>query len=281
MLAPSLKEIFAVAGKLPAAPQVLAELSELLEDTNAEIEDISDLIRKDGPLAAGVLRISNSVYYGPGGIGSIEAAVNRVGFGEVHRLVGCAATGVLADRALGFYGIDAEPLREHMVCTAVACETLAAAGGFNSRHAYTAGLLRPIGMMVLDRMARAAAASVDAFQIDRDAHYADWETRTMGIRNAAVTSVVMAEWRFAADVVDSVRGHAFAPGGSKPPTAGAAIINLAGWVVDKIGLGLPGEDGLWEPSPEKLTLARVAEEELHGCVGQVETQFESLRPALR
>src|SRR5580658_2824436 len=111
MFAPTLKQIFEVAEKLPSAPQILAELSELLEDTNSDIDDIGNLLRRDGVLAAAVLRMSNSVYYGSGGVGSIEAAVNRVGFGEVHRLVGCAATGVLADRALTFYGIEAQPLR--------------------------------------------------------------------------------------------------------------------------------------------------------------------------
>jgi HD-like signal output (HDOD) protein len=279
MFAPTLKQIFEVAEKLPSAPQILAELSELLEDTNSDIDDIGNLLRRDGVLAAAVLRMSNSVYYGSGGVGSIEAAVNRVGFGEVHRLVGCAATGVLADRALTFYGIEAQPLREHMVCMALAAEALATATEFNPRHAYTAGLLRPIGIMVLDRMARSGLSSKDMFNLERDHNYAEWEGRVLQIRNAAVTAVVLAEWRFARDVVEAERGHCLLPGATLP-TRGAGLLNIAGWLVHKLGFGLQGEEKLWELAPDRLSLAGITQEHVNNCVEQVKSNFENLRAAL-
>lgn len=37
---PSLKEIFAIALRLPAAPQIVAELSELLQDINTDLDQI-------------------------------------------------------------------------------------------------------------------------------------------------------------------------------------------------------------------------------------------------
>jgi HD-like signal output (HDOD) protein len=276
MFAPSLKEIFAVAAKLPAAPQVLAELGVLLEDMNADTDEVARLLRRDGPLAASVLRISNSIYYGSGGVGSIEAAVNRVGFGEVQHLVGCAAVGVLADCALSFYEIEAEPLRQHMVCSALACETLAAYTHFDSRKAYTAGLLRLIGMMVLDRMARTALSVPEAFDLERDGTYAVWESRALQIRNAAVTAVVLSEWRFPEDVVEAVRGHSLTPG-AKEPTQGAGLLNIAGWVVEQLGLGLAGERELWELTPQKLKLAGLREEQVKSCVERVESQLSEMQ----
>ncbi len=279
MLAPSLKEIFAIAAKLPAAPRILAEVAELLEDVSVDVDSVASVLRRDGPLAAAVLRISNSAYYGSGGVGSIESAVSRIGFAEVHRMIGWAASGVLAERTLRYYGIETAMLRQNMVCNAVAAERLAASARCNPRHLYTAGLLRPIGMMVLDRLARSFGDSHDVFDPARDSDYASWESRVMQIRNAAVTAVVLSEWRFAQDVVDSVRGHGLTPG-AKDPTRGAAVLHLACWVTNEIGLGLPGEHGAWELAPENLALAGLVEEDVKGLIGPVEEQVRELQTAL-
>jgi HD-like signal output (HDOD) protein len=279
MFAPSLKEIFAVAAKLPAAPQVLAEMAELLEDVNTDIEQVADVLRRDAVLTAAIVRISNTAYYGSGGVGSVEGAINRVGFAEVHRLVGCAATGIIADRMLAYYGIETERLRDNMICTAIAAESLGATAGCNPRNLYTAGLLRPIGMMVLDRMARNSGEVLDEFDAEKDGSYARWENRVMQIRNAAVTAVVLSEWRFAKDVVDSVRGHALSSA-TNDPTRGAAVLHLACWLTSQVGLGLPGESDAWQISPETLALANLPELAVTGYVNPLEEQFTQLRPAL-
>lgn len=279
MLAPSQKEIFEIAATLPAAPQVLAEVSDLLEGVNADIDGVAEVLRRDGPLSAAVLRISNSAYYGSGGGGSIEAEVSRIGFAEVHHMIGCAATGVVADRELRYYGIDTETLRHNMVCSAVAAESLAISARCNPRHLYTAGLLRPIGMMILDRMASRSGNPLDKFDLARDGNYAAWEDRVMHIRNAAVTAVVLSEWRFAQDVVDSVRDHCLMHG-AKDPTRGAAVLHLACWVTAQIGLGLPGEHDAWALAPEKLALAGLLEEEVTAKIPIVAEEFKELQVAL-
>jgi HD-like signal output (HDOD) protein len=272
--------MFAVAAKLPAAPQVLAELAELLQDINTDTIEIATLLKRDGPLAAAILRISNSAYYGSGGVGSVEAAVNRVGFSEVHRLVGYAATGMMTERSLSYYGIEAERLREHMICTGLAAESLATAVGTNPRHSYTAGLLRPIGMMILDRMARAGKVpESESFQEARDGNYLAWEARVVQINSAAVSAVVLSEWRFAQDVIEAVRGHSLTPGVT-PPTPGAALVHLALGITEECGLNLPGEIGQWAPSPEKLKLAGLSEDTLTGCVEEVKVLLERVRPSL-
>lgn len=279
MLTPRLKEIFAVAAELPAAPQVLSELAELLQDINAETGRVCALLRQDGALAAAILRMANSPYYGTGGIGSIDGAVNRVGFREVHRLVGFAVTGLLADRALPFYRVEPEMLREHMITTALAAESLAGSTAINPRHAYTAGLLRPVGMMVLDRMARSSLGDQHLFSADRDSDYGTWESRVMQIRNAAVSAVVMTEWRFSPDVVEAVRGHLLTPGATSAPTPGAALIHLACAVTAELGLGLPGETDRFRTEAGILELAGVSAEQFAATIEETKARSEELRAA--
>ena len=261
MLEPKLKEMFQVAAALPVAPQILSELTDLLLDIQAETAEVCALLRQDGALASAILRVANSPFYGSGGLGSVEEAVGRVGFREVHRLVGHAVTGLLADRALPFYRVEPETLREHMLAAAMVTEFLASKTAFNSRHAYTAGLLRPLGMMVLDRLARTTISSAHIFQIDRERDYAAWENRVMGIRNEAVTAVLMTEWRFSTDVIEAVRGHRGGEGAPRMRQE-AALLHVAMSVVEELGQGLPGEVAQWEITPAILALAGLVETDL-------------------
>jgi len=51
-----------------------------------------------------------------------------------------------------YYGVTAEPLREHMLFTALACEALRRSAGSTPQCLHV-GLMRTIGMLVLDRVA--------------------------------------------------------------------------------------------------------------------------------
>ena len=70
--------IFQIARTLPATPKVLARLGELFHDINVSLDEVADLIKRDGALTARIIRISNSVVYGGSiRIGAIEDALNR------------------------------------------------------------------------------------------------------------------------------------------------------------------------------------------------------------
>src|SRR5262245_57810393 len=100
------------ARRLPAAAQVLAGLCELLQDVNTDLEQIAAEIRLEPTLAARVIRMSNSPVFGCGDrVGSVDEAVNRVGFSEVLRLVGAATVASIVDRELTCYGVSVERLR--------------------------------------------------------------------------------------------------------------------------------------------------------------------------
>ncbi len=279
MLELTLNEIFTAAKKVPAASRILTEVFGLLDQVDADVDEISALLRQDGALAGTIIRISNSAHYGGGGIGSVEQAIQRVGFSEIHRLVGCAAVGNFSDRSLECYQIDAEALREHMVCTALAAEALASLAGINSRNAYTSGLLRPIGMIVLDRLARDKIAPEDRFDLERDGNYGAWERNHVQLTNAPVTGVTLNEWNFAYDVVEAVRGHTLVTV-VNAPTRQAYLLNVAGWMAQELGQGLPGERNLWDLTSHKLEVLGLREEQVTEKLETVAALFEHLQPAL-
>ena len=271
--------IFQIARTLPATPKVLAGLGELFHDINVGLDEVANLIKRDVALTARIIRISNSVVYGGSiRIGALEEALNRVGFSEVHRLVGLITSNLLADRPLVYYGVEAEPLREHMLFTALACEALADECGIDSRNAYTIGLMRTIGILVLDRVAE-RLPQIPPYDHARLGGYPVWEGIAFGISNSEVAAMVLNDWRFPPEIVGAVREHYLL----RPEDYDnrlACLLNVAGRVVAEAGHTLPGDRRYWELSPRKLEIVGLREDQVHSAGERARTAFERLRTEL-
>ena len=274
------EKILITARNLPAAPQVLARLGELLLDVNTGLGEIAALLKRDAALVARIIRISNSAFYGGDGrIGSIEEAVNCVGFGEIYRLAGVATTSRLVDHALTYYRVDAELLREHMLYTALACEVLAGKCGLDGRHAYTAGLLRALGMLVLDRVARELLPPEEIYDHKHYGGYALWEGNVFSLGSCEVTALVLGEWRFPADIVGAIREHLLLRDADYNNRF-ACLLNVAGWLTAQEQFGLPGERSYWNLAPRKLKRLCLGEDQLRPLGVQIRHDFERLRRSL-
>jgi len=247
------------ARALPAAPRIMAELCELLQDINTDLDQIALVIRADPALAARMIRISNSVVYGGDWqVASIDEAVNRVGFEEVLRLVGTASVAGFVDRSLALYGLEVEDLRSSLLMHALAAESLARWNAVDANAAYTAGLLRAMGMMVLDRAARGRLPEGLAYSPLQFATYGEWENRRFGLGSPDVTRMVLDEWRFPPDIVTAIEEQML-PRPASYDNPFACLLNLAGAIVLDAGVALPGERELWTVTPQKLAGAGLDE----------------------
>lgn len=274
----SREKILTTARRLPAAPQVLAGLCELLQDTNSDLEQVAGQIRVDAALSARVIRISNSTVYGGTRIGSVNEAVNRVGFSEILRLVGIATVAGLAERSLMYYGIAADRMRESLLLHALAAEALAERCGLDARQAYAGGLLRSLGMMVLDRVARDRESVSEIYDERRFPNYGRWEEALFGLRSREVTTMVLDEWRFSPELVAALDAH-FLTVEEDHSDRLAVAINLAGSIVTGAGLALPGEAEAWAPTSRKYAALGLDEPQLHEIAGEVSRIFARQREA--
>jgi HD-like signal output (HDOD) protein len=271
--------VFFHARKLPSAPQVLASLCELLQDVNVNLDRIAMEIRVEPTLAARVIRMSNSAVFGVGQrVGSVDEAVNRVGLGEVVRLVGAATVAALVERSLICYGVADDRLRESLLLHALAGEALAAYTDLDPRVVYSAGLMRGMGMMVLDRTGR-ARQPVPTFDGARYSSYGDWERAVFGISAINTTAIVLDDWRFPSDFVAAIENHRLLTPASYRNRF-ACLLNVAGAVVAECGYALPGEAVDWNLSPHKLAAVGIDDDQFRCAVAQAGAQFERQRKAL-
>lgn len=274
----SREKILTTARLLPAAPQVLAGLCELLQDVNSDLDQVANQIRVDPALSARVIRISNSPAYGGTRIGSVDEAVNRVGFGEILRLVGIASVAGLVDRALAYYAISAERMRESLLMHALAAESLARRADIDPRTAYAGGLLRTLGVMVLDRIARDRKPTPEIYDHARFLNYTAWEGFSFGVTNAGVTTTILDEWRFSSELVTALQEHLLTHDAGYDDRL-ACVLNLAGAVVTEAGLALPGEEGSWTPTANKFSATGLDPEQLRAASEEARAVFEKQRSA--
>ncbi|WP_158277576.1 HDOD domain-containing protein [Opitutus sp. ER46] len=268
------------AHSLPAAPRVMASLCDLLQDINTDLDQIAYVIRADPALGARVIRISNSVVYGGDWqVASIDEAVNRVGFEEVLRLVGTASVAGFVDRSLMTYHLEAEHVRASLLLHALASESLARRAGIDPRTAYTAGLLRALGMMVIDRAARGRLAPARTYDNREHATYLDWEVARFGVGAPDVTRMILDEWRFPDPIVNAIALHLLHDETAEADPF-AALLNVAGAIVNAASLALPGETRHWELTPRKLQAARLTESQWRAALDEALTRFGRQRAGL-
>jgi HD-like signal output (HDOD) protein len=265
--------IISLGNKLAPAVATFGRLRELLQDPEAELDEIIKLIRLDPALTFHVVRLSNSVIFGireP--TECLNVAVGRVGLGELLRLVALAATQHVCQRDLRMYRLSASRLWENSVATAAAAELLAERAGREAGLTYAAGLLRTLGRVILD-----GAATREVYPGEAEwPCVADWEKKTFGITALEVTTEMLAHWRFPGDMIAAIRGHANPLADPEASNAGACLLNLACGVVAHFGLDLPGETGDWVCTPAKLILAGVTEADVKECATHARRHFTLL-----
>lgn len=262
-------QIITLGNKLAPAAATFGRLRALLLDPNTALDEILHLIRLDPALTFHVVRMSNSVLFGlRERTDSLDIAVARVGLSEIFRLVGLAAVQQVCQSDLRRYRLKASRMWENAVATAAAAEVLASRAGRDAGLAYTSGLMRTIGRVVLDAMPVTETYPGEA----EWPSVADWEHKVFGMTSTEVTAVLLDYWRFPADVVESVQGH-FDPMASERSNIGACILNLASGVAARFGLDLPGESGNWICTPAKLTLAGVSEADLEDCATRARAHY--------
>jgi HD-like signal output (HDOD) protein len=268
----SREKIVTLGSKLAPSAAILGRLRLLLEDPGTDTDEVINLVRLDPALTFHVTRMSNSILFGVRERhDSLDGAVGRVGFQNIYRLVGLAATKQSCQRDLPTYRLQAGQLWENAVATAAAAEIFALPAGIDPGLAYATGLLRSLGRVVLD------AVSCDKCY-PGEAEWplvSDWERATFGVTSTEITTVLLDHWRFPSELVDGIRGH-HDPFDEPSSNVSACVLNLACGVSARFGLDLPGEGGHWHRSEAKLTLANFTEPMVEDCTEKAWAHYLSL-----
>jgi HD-like signal output (HDOD) protein len=155
-------------------------------------------------------------------------------------------------------------------------EALARRVDIEPRLAYTAGLMRSIGKIALDRLTRSGGyASAHA---GRGAGpLAEWETNFFGMNNCEVAAVILKEWRFPAATIAGISGHYLL---EPQPSPLAQLLNLAAGAAERGGHGFPGETDYWASFPAMVGAIEVTADDADEALREALELFGPVRAAV-
>jgi len=256
------KKILRSMAELPPMPQVVVKAQEKMSDPTSTFKDLGRIIETDQAIAARVLKLANSAYYGLRGmVSSIHQASIVLGYealGEVITVVGAAG---LLDNILEGYGLDSGALWQHSLAVAFGSRIIAKAKHpALENDVFSAGLLHDAGKIVLDEYVHKKEKEFDALMEDGQTSFLTAEKKIFGFDHADLTFELCQKWS-----IPEIQGlaikHHHCPSRSEE-NAMAYILHIADTVAIKGGFGMTSDAMLYEIEEEALTFVGLHEEEL-------------------
>lgn len=253
----SSKSLASMAGSLqnlPSAPQTFWKLKNELESPEPSIERIVRIIEEDVAIAAKVLQLVNSAFFGMSrDVTEIRTAVTLIGSNILHHLV-------LSVEAFRSFHPD-QPLSSFSLEGFEAHAQLAAriASALSQRErlpkaTVIAALLHDVGELVIAERAPAQwKLAVETASHERQLLYSV-EERLMGVSHAEVGAYLLGLWGFPFPVIEAVAHH-HRPQRAAPGTFDMIVgVYLANALAQSVGHWKIEGDGVPTAGPDRELL---------------------------
>ncbi len=210
-----------LSGLSPAMQAILPRLG----DEDLDVAELIHKLGEDPILAARVLHLANSPFYGLSRqIGSLRDAVLVLGFGNLRGLM-------LSAGLIGAFAANDAAAASRSLATAAAAGMLAKSLGLDQGQAFTAGLLHNLGALLLGHFAPAPWHELDSESMASESRLPR-EREIFGFDHCELGADIAGQWHFPVAIQAAIRHY------SKPPDdPGERLTDLihAAWVVSASG----------------------------------------------
>ena len=270
----SLEDILAGDSDLAALPQTVMRVIDLTADPKATAADLERVIGIDQALAARILTLANSSYYGlPRRISSLREAVVFLGFKTLRNMamtittfnvfLGRSDTDSLVRRAIWRHSVDTAQCAKAI--TSLLTPTIAEEIGTD--QVYTCALLHDIGKMALDRSRHALFTALLGMAEDKSIRYWKIEAQALPFPHGQIGAALAAQWNLPPMLCEAIGFHHTPRAAELNPklTATVCLANEIAHFLQDIPLQTDFE-ALQVACAEAVTPLRISEIGLHGMV---------------
>lgn len=266
--------------KLPPAPEIFVKLSRLLKHRNTEMSEVIALVSMDPALVAKVCRLSSTAYFNTGEpIGSLDEAINRIGFKELFRIVGMASIGEMYGVWNLAYNASGDVIWHNSLAVGLAMEQLATANGEDTGEAYTLGILRSLGKLMINNCVK-ERFEPPIYELESDRPLLDWEAEVFDTTNPEAADLVLRSWNFPEPQLDALRSQ-YDPDNLSEGNRFGRMLNIACGIAEKVGHSVPGESSYWNRDDDVLVEASVARADVKSITGRVSASMKGIIESLK
>jgi putative nucleotidyltransferase with HDIG domain len=195
--------------ELPTLPMIYFKVNKALQNNEASVKGVADIIEMDQAMSSKVLRIVNCAFYGfRSKISSIPHAVMILGFNTVkNAIVSVSILDVFAIKEK-FQGFDVKNFWGHSIAVAVISKYLAEKSRVAPpEDAFIAGLLHDMGKLIMLQNFKDDFGLVWQKQHNDGLSFYDAERATLPVDHAQIGAYLAKKWQFPDSLINAIAYH--------------------------------------------------------------------------
>ncbi len=282
----TVEQVLAGAGELAALPQVVMRVLDLTASPGATAADLERALASDPVLAAKIMALANSAYYGlPRRLTSLREAVVFLGFKAIRSLalaitafagfLGKSDAASLARRAVWHHSLRAAACARTLVPLLPA----PAREGFGVEDAFTGALLHDIGKMALDRSQHALFVSLTQMAHKHSARFHEVEAGVLPFGHALIGAQLAGQWNLPPALCEAIAFHHAPRAATRHPRLAAAVSlanEITHFVDDRPAVS---SDALWARAQDAVVPLRLGPERLSVIAAACRAELDKGQPA--
>jgi HD-like signal output (HDOD) protein len=263
------KKILRHMKDLPPIPQTILKAREIMTNPDSDFKELANLFETDQAIAAKILKLSNSPYYGYSGkITSIQRASVILGHKTLIELLTVIGTAGLLGNKLAGYWLDSGALWKHSLAVAFGSRIIASKiDPALSNDAFTSGLIHDVGKLILDQYIKERWELFEKFMADGEHTFLDAEKKILDLDHAEVASEVCKNWNIPDPLTVAIRYHHH-PSHSNSSEL-AYIVHVADAIAMMTGLGVGIDGTSYQMDDTAMAFLNLREENLNDIMGKV------------
>lgn len=266
------------AGKLEPLPQTVTRLVALLAQDEVTVMEIEEVFSMDGPLTARLLRQANSASSSSrAAIGTVSAAVVRLGLGSVLALAVAASTQKRLSLAVPQFGLGDGALWKHSQAARLAVDALRQHAKLKIPvEAPTAALLHDVGKVVMEHYLQENVMDVLRRAVGEGVPLnIEAEREVLHVHHGELGGLIAQRWGLPEIIARGIIYHHDPEHCTHADNRICHIVCLANWIAKKAEQKAGGE-ACEKPLPESAAVLGLNESHIEQVMDSVAENFASL-----
>lgn len=239
--------------RMPTLSPVIHKINEVMNNVRSSAQDLTDVIQLDPVLAAKVIRMVNSAYFGlPQEVKSLKQAVIILGINTIKN-VALSSAFLSKVNLKGNTALNGQEFWKHSLSVGVASKLIAKKLGVDQKFIeeyFIAGLIHDIGKVLINNFFPEEMNAILEASSKGDTPITDIERKVLTLTHEEIGIAIGKKWKFDNNLLYAVGRH------HQPVTGGLAasfsmVVAIADTFVKTMKIGFSGNYTI-EPIPEEV-----------------------------